>query len=171
MCPGRNSLRRPGPAASGSPTILFGRPLYSELSASRIAHYHGLIGDAIEREQTPIRNSPALAYHYSRALDGDRKLRGINYALAAGARAWQRLAFEAAIQELDAALATLDDIMQRRRSLRMDLLFERGRAGAAAGAMYWERGIADLWTVVDIAEEAGDVLRATRAVIELSGKP
>ncbi len=144
--------------------------LYSELSASRIAYYHGLIGDALEREQTSDSKLPALAYHYSRALDADRKLRGINYALAAGARAWQRLAFEAAIQELDAALATLDDMVHDDVSLRMDLLFERGRAGAAAGAMYWERGIADLWTVVDLAEEAGDVLRATRAVIELSGQ-
>ena len=144
--------------------------LYSELSASRIAYYHGLIGDALEQEQTYDSKLPALAYHYSRALDADRKLRGINYALAAGARAWQRLAFEAAIQELDAALTTLDDMVHDDVSLRMDLLFERGRAGAAAGAMYWERGIADLWRVVDLAEEVGDVLRATRAVIELSGQ-
>lgn len=143
--------------------------VYSELSASRIAYYHGLIGDAIERQQTSDSELPVLAYHYSRALDGNRKLRGINYALAAGAQAWQRLAFEAAIQEFDAALATLDDMMRDDVTLRMDLLFERGRAGAAAGAVYWERGIADLWTVVDLAEEAGDVLRATRAVIELSG--
>ena len=145
--------------------------LYSELSASRIAYYHGLIGDALEREPASDSKLPALAYHYSRALDADRKLKGIDYALAAGDRAWQRLAFEAAIQELDAALATLDDMMHDDVSLRMDLLFERGRAGAAAGAMYWERGIADLWTVVDLAEEAGDVLRATRAVIELSERP
>ena len=62
---------------------------------------------------------------------------------------------------IDAALATLDDMIRDDVSLRMDLLFERGRAGAAAGAVYWERGIADLWTVVDLAEEAGDVLRAT----------
>ena len=115
--------------------------LYSELSASRIVYYHGLIGDVLEREQTYDSKLPALAYHYSRALDADRKLRGINYALAAGARAWKRLAFEAAIQELDAALATLDDMVHDDVSLRMDLLFERGRAGAAAGAMYWERGL------------------------------
>ena len=63
---------------------------------------------------------------------------------------------------MDAALATFDEMMCDNVSLRMDLLFERGRAGAAAGAMYWERGIADLWTVVNVAEEAGDVLRATR---------
>jgi class 3 adenylate cyclase/tetratricopeptide (TPR) repeat protein len=167
-CAGAQLIEETGPGRFRFMHDLIWETLYSELSASRIAYYHGLIGDALEREPASDSKLPALAYHYSRALDADRKLKGIDYALTAGARAWQRLAFEAAIQELDAALATLDDMTYDNVSLRMDLLFERGRAGAAAGAAYWERGITDLWTVVNLAEEAGDVLRATRAVIELS---
>ena len=143
--------------------------LYSDLSASRVAHYHGLVGDALEGEPATESKLPALTYHYSRALDSNRRSKGMDYALAAGQRAWERLAFEAVIQEMDTALATLDDMGHDDASRRMDLLYERGRAGAASGARHWEQGIADLWSVVDRAEDVADVARATRAVIEISG--
>ena len=48
--------------------------VYSELSASRIAHYHGLIGDAIERQQTSDSELPVLAYHYSGLSMGIERL-------------------------------------------------------------------------------------------------
>ena len=44
-------------------------------------------------------------------------------------------------------------------SLRMDLLFERGRAGAAAGGSYWERGLPICGRSSTSPRNAGDVFR------------
>ncbi len=142
--------------------------LYADLSASRAAHYHGLIADGLEREPAMELPAPELAYHFTRALDPERKSKGVDYAIAAGTRAWQRLAFEAAIEAFDLGLETLDGLTRDDPSRRMDLLFERGRASLAAGGEYWEPGRADLLRVVDLAEAKDDTLRAARAVIELS---
>ena len=142
--------------------------LYADLSASRRALYHGLIGDALEREPAMELPTPELAYHFTRALDPQRKSKGVDYAMAAGNLASRRLAFEAAIEAFDLGLATLDRLTQDDLARRMDLLYERGRACLGAGAAHWESGQADLWHVVDLAEANADALQAARAVIELS---
>jgi hypothetical protein len=143
--------------------------LYSELSASRRAHFHGLVADALERELPTDLTLVELTYHFTRALDAERRLKGVDYAIAASARAWQRLACEAAIEVSDLGVATLDALNRDDPSRRMDLLYERGRARLAVGARHWEEGKADVWAVIDLAEKAGDVIRATRAVTQLSG--
>ena len=142
--------------------------LYGDLSASRLAHYHGLIGEALEHEPSMELPAPELAHHFTRALEPPQKSKGVDYAIVAGHRAWQRLAFEAAIEAFDLGLATLDRLTRDDPSRRMDLLYERGRASMAAGGRYWEPGRADLWRVVDLADAHDDTLRAARAVIELS---
>ena len=142
--------------------------LYSELSASRLAHLHGLVADALERESPTDSTLAELTYHFTRALDAFQTSFGVDYAIAASARAWQRLACEAAIEVSDLGLATLNTLQRDDPSRRTDLLYERGRARLAAGGRHWERGQADVWEAIDIAEKAGDVMRATRAVITLS---
>jgi class 3 adenylate cyclase len=142
--------------------------LLSELSASRQAHLHGLVGDALEREPPSDSILVELAYHFSHALDAERRSKAVDYALAAGARAWQRLAFEAAIEQFDLGMATLDGLGRDDPSRRMDLLYERGRARLAATGSHWELGSADLWAVIDLAEAADDLSRATDALILLS---
>ena len=142
--------------------------LYADLSASRRALYHGLIGDALEREPAMELPTPELAYHFTRALDPQRKSKGVDYAMAAGNLASRRLAFEAAIEAFDLGLATLGWPAQYDLARRIDLLYERGRACLGAGAAHWESGQADLWHVVDLAEANADALQAARAVIELS---
>jgi predicted ATPase len=119
---------RAGLIAEGRPSeysfshALIRQTLYSELSATRRARLHRRVGEAIEQSMRADAQIEALAHHFAEAaLDGQIE-KAVDYALAAGERALNRLASEEAVVRLERGLELLDLEPTSDRARRSDLL-------------------------------------------------
>jgi tetratricopeptide (TPR) repeat protein len=110
--------------------------LYGELLSARRIRLHRRVAEAIE-EQTRGRANPPLAdlaYHYSQAASAGTADKAIEYAIRAGDRASELLAYEEAARMYDLALQSIEfgsgpDLV----ALRVDLHIRRARAFGSLG--------------------------------------
>jgi tetratricopeptide (TPR) repeat protein/predicted Ser/Thr protein kinase len=110
--------------------------LYGELLSARRIRLHRRVAEAIE-EQTRGRVNPPLAdlaYHYSQAASAGTADKAIEYAIRAGERASELLAYEEAARMYDLALQSIEfaagpDLVAR----RVDVHIRRARAFGSLG--------------------------------------
>jgi tetratricopeptide (TPR) repeat protein/predicted Ser/Thr protein kinase len=139
--------------------------LYGELLSARRLRLHRRVAEAIEA-QTRGRATPPLAdlaYHYSQAASAGTADKAIEYAMRAGDRACELLAYEEAARMYDLALQSIEfasgpDLVAR----RVDLHISRARAFGSLGQWAAEKDDA-LRALASI--EPGDVERRAELVL------
>jgi tetratricopeptide (TPR) repeat protein len=110
--------------------------LYDELLSARRLRLHRRVAEAIEAQTRGRANPPLadLAYHYSQAASAGTADKAIEYAIRAGERASELLAYEEAARMYDLALQSIEfasgpDLVAR----RVDLHIRRARAFGSLG--------------------------------------
>jgi len=109
--------------------------LYGELSAGRRVRLHRRIGEALETAcaGNPGPHLAELAYHFFEAAPGGNPDKAIDYAVRAGRRAIDLLAYEEAALHHEHALEALDHNEVPDERVRCDLLLALGDARKRAG--------------------------------------
>jgi tetratricopeptide (TPR) repeat protein/predicted Ser/Thr protein kinase len=111
--------------------------LYGELTTARRVRLHRRVGETIERLAEGRPNPPVadLAYHFVQAASADTAGKAIDYALRAGDRAAEALAFEEAARFYEMALQSLDfqSAGTETNNRRAEIHARRGRAFGAQG--------------------------------------
>jgi DNA-binding SARP family transcriptional activator/tetratricopeptide (TPR) repeat protein len=102
--------------------------LYEELSTARRSRRHRQVAEALERRG--MKDAAALAYHFQRA--GKTDVRAVDYSVAAGQEALDRLAFDQAVAFFTQAVEAADDVESPPRR-RCELLIGLGTAQRLAG--------------------------------------
>jgi len=139
--------------------------LYGELLSARRLRLHRRVAEAIEAQTRGRANPPLadLAYHYSQAASAGTADKAIEYAMRAGDRACELLAYEEAARMYDLALQSIEfasgpDLVAR----RVDLHISRARAFGSLGQWAAEKDDA-LRALASI--EPGDVERRAELVL------
>ena len=99
--------------------------VYAEQGAHRRAQLHGRVGEALERLHAADPHLADLARHFSSARDGEKTL---DYAIRAGHRAMDQLAFEEAASLYAHALRAFDQLGRSEVEERGQILLALGRA-------------------------------------------
>ena len=89
---------------------LIRRTLFEEMSTTRRVRLHRRIGDALESstDVTTDRLLGQLAYHYGEAAVAGEGEKAVKYAMSAGARAVELVAYEEAVDHFQAALQAIE---------------------------------------------------------------
>ncbi|MDQ6777707.1 MAG: AAA family ATPase, partial [Actinomycetota bacterium] len=139
--------------------------LYGAMATARRASLHRRVGLALEAAD-PLRDTGALARHFTRAAQSQDAERAIRYALAAAEQAGEMLAHDQGAEHLHSALAVLERFAPDARDRRLGLLLELGEAWIRGG----ERPRA--WDVfreaATVAAQLGDADSLARAAIGAS---
>jgi class 3 adenylate cyclase len=152
---------------------LIRRTLQDEMSTTRRVRLHRRIAEAIEAQTggPSDRRLAQLAFHYGEAAvagDGDK---AVSYAMAAGARAMELVAYEEAVEHFASALQAVDlphqhapaDLIQRRNEVLLALGDAEWRSGEYAPA---RRRFAE---VAAAAQQLGHVDQLARAALGYGG--
>ena len=116
--------------------VLVRATLYDSLSALRRARLHGKVGEAlIDRRGAQLdAHLGQLAHHFALAAPAAGPERAVDFALAAGRRADQLLAWEEAADHYAAALRARDQAGSAQDRLRCELLLALGTSQERAGS-------------------------------------
>ena len=116
--------------------VLVRATLYDSLSALRRARLHGKVGEAlIDRRGAQLdAHLGQLAHHFALAAPAAGPERAVDFALAAGRRADQLLAWEEAADHYAAALRARDQAGTAQDRLRCELLLALGTSQERAGS-------------------------------------
>jgi predicted ATPase/DNA-binding SARP family transcriptional activator len=137
--------------------------LYAELSSVRRARLHRRVGEAIESLPDADDHVEELAHHFAEAALDGQVPKAVDYALAAGRRALERLAYEEAGSQLERGLTLLDlesvPDHERRAELFYTLATTRWSQGDREGA---QTATSDAATE---ARLAGDVVRLAHVAV------
>jgi len=136
---------------------LIRQTLLSELSAARRGRLHRRIGEALEKEPANELHFAALAYHFAEAREPER---AADYAVRAGRRAIEQVAFEEAVELLERGLEVVEHEHASDPARRAELLL------ALAQAL--ER-LNEMDRVRDVALQAADAARAADDPERLGG--
>ena len=109
--------------------------VYDHLSALRRARLHGRVGEALERLHADDigPHVAQIAHHFGEAAAVERPDRAVAYALQAGRRAEELLAYEEATEHFASALRALDQAGAEDDRRRCELLLALGSAQRRAG--------------------------------------
>jgi class 3 adenylate cyclase len=109
--------------------------LYEELSTARRVRAHRQIGEVLEEQHSDDLDShlPQLAYHFSEAAQGGDADKAIGYAMRAGERSIELLAYEEAAGHFERASQVLDLKEAPDERQREEILVTLGSALARAG--------------------------------------
>ena len=136
--------------------------LHDELTAGRRTRFHRRIAEAIEARADADDHVDLLAHHFAEAaLDGGAE-KAADHGLAAGRRAMERLAPEAAVGYAERALEVLDLAGSTDHLRRADLLYIVGIAHSES-----ETARMALGRAADHARRADDVHRLADTAIAL----
>jgi tetratricopeptide (TPR) repeat protein len=106
-----------------------------------------------------------LAHHFLEALPGGDVEKAVGYAIRAGDRANEQLAYEEAVSHYERALQALELAEQPNDRLRSELLLKHGEAGWSAGF----QTMASLEQAAEVAERLGDAEILARAALGRAG--
>jgi DNA-binding SARP family transcriptional activator/tetratricopeptide (TPR) repeat protein len=142
--------------------------LYEGMSLPRRARIHKRAGEAIEAMQGRRRGRylPELAYHFTRAANGEDAEKAITYAWRAGEQATSMLAHEDAAEHYARALDVQGRFQPDAVERRCELLLRAGEARILAG----EGSLASsaFREAAALAEQLGDASALARAAIGAS---
>ena len=133
--------------------------LYDAASATRRAHLHRRIGEAIEARRPD--DVTALAYHFGEAA-ADHTSKAMDYSVRAGDQAAAGLAHDQAVVFYLRALALLDAMTRPDSAQRCELLIRLGEAQRNAGDAAFRQTLLD---AAAIAARLKDAERLARAVV------
>jgi DNA-binding SARP family transcriptional activator len=126
-------IREPAPTRYAFAHALVRQTVYSELSSTRRARLHRRVAEAIEQAPDAEPQVGALAHHFAEAaLDGQLD-KAVHYALAAGRRSLERLAYEEAVTQLRRGLELLKLEPADEDVRRADLLLALAQARRELG--------------------------------------
>jgi tetratricopeptide (TPR) repeat protein len=140
--------------------------LYDRLGASRRVRLHGRVGDALERVHAADigEHLPELAHHYA----DSKPEKAVHYAIAAAGGAFDRLAFEDAVNICHRGLAAAERARRAGTpvtpSEQCDLLLALGRAELASG----QPGRATLLRAYEIARTLDDPGRQAASLLAIN---
>jgi hypothetical protein len=143
--------------------------LYEELGITRRVRLHEEAGEGLQRlAARGTHVDPAeLAHHFVLAAPGGRSREAVGYARAAGEQSMRLLAYEAAVRQFEAALATLD--LTPGSEDRADLLLALGAARQATAEPAAARR--SYLAAADAARVAGRPEQLASAALGLGGGP
>ena len=130
--------------------------LYEELMPADRIRLHREVGQALETTYAPNPEPHIgeLAYHFFEAAPGGDVRKAVEYAMTAGKRATDQLAFEEAVRLLNLALRVLEDYPDEKQ--RCEALLRLGEAQARSGATPTAKETfleaAEIATRLDLAE-------------------
>jgi DNA-binding SARP family transcriptional activator len=140
--------------------------VYDSLGMARRLHLHRRLGEALEARDDAMRHAEALAYHFAELASHGEAGKAIDYAIAAGRAAADRLAYEDAAAHFQRGLdivARLDVDAVRHLELLLELGSTRWSTGDSDGArLVFEQAS-------DLAYTHGDAVGAGRAALGFSG--
>jgi DNA-binding SARP family transcriptional activator len=131
--------------------------LYDELSVARRGRRHRQVAEALEAKGE--KDAAALFYHFRRAGSADP--RAVDYAVAAGEEAIERLAFDQAVVLFAQALETAEDV-DAGPARRCELLVRLGDAERMAGVSAYRE---TLLRAAQLAEDIGEADLLAEAVL------
>lgn len=143
--------------------------LYDELSTTRRVRLHRRIGESLEELHASHVDAhlPELAHHFLEASQGGDVDKAVDYAVRAGARATELLAYEEAAGHFERALQSLDaNQIDTDETKRCDLLLSLGDALGRIGAM--RRAREHFGEAALIARRLGAAERLARASLGMS---
>ncbi|HSS12084.1 MAG TPA: AAA family ATPase, partial [Acidimicrobiales bacterium] len=142
--------------------------LIAELSHSRQAHLHGAIAASMEQQFGSAIDDylRALAHHWANAGGDEGTLvKALEYAVRSARRGLELLAFDAAVEDYDAAVAISARLTGRPSEEGFELLIAKGEAERLA-ALY-EAAATTLRSAAGVARDQGDWAGVARAGIAL----
>jgi class 3 adenylate cyclase len=133
--------------------------LYNAASATRRAHLHRRIGEAIEARRPD--DVTALAYHFGEAAT-DQLSKAVDFTMRAGDQAAAGLAHDQAVVFYLRALALVDALKKPDPAQRCELLIRLGEAQRNAGDAAYRQTLLDASA---LAERLPDAARLAHAVL------
>jgi DNA-binding SARP family transcriptional activator len=143
--------------------------IYQQLGAARRMRLHRQLGEALEASGNTDAHVEALAHHFAHAAADGQADKAIAYALAAGAGAIARLAYEDAAAHFQRGLAALTHTQEPRGRRHVDLLLELGNARWSTGESDKARDA--FKQAANIADTIADAAAAAKAALGFSGPP
>ena len=141
--------------------------LYSEIEPATRAQWHRRLGEAVESVHAGDDAVLAeLAHHFSEARGVGGEKKALDYAVAAGSWARERLAYEEAGRYFERALELLDLRPAVDESQRCDLLVELGELQARAAEA--EAARATLLRAAELARGLQDYERLARCAVAIA---
>ena len=144
--------------------------LYGELRTLERVRRHQRVAEVLEvlYARNPGPHLAELAHHFLETLPSGDIDKAVDYAIRAGDRAQEQLAYEEAAIDYDRALQALELREQPDERLRCGLLLKLGEARWSAGGD--ERGLAESFgQAAELAERLGEPELLTRAALGLTG--
>jgi class 3 adenylate cyclase len=143
--------------------------LYEELSTSRRLRLHRRIGEVMEtiHRENLEPYLPALAYHFSEAVQGGDVAKAVDYCRRAGDRATALLAYEEAAGHFERALQNLEVQEPRDDASRCEFLILLGEALDKSGERDKAKGSFE--QAVGIARRRGVAEEFARAALGVAG--
>jgi tetratricopeptide (TPR) repeat protein len=155
----------PGRVGSyGFAHALYQHTLYGDLGATRVAHMHRRVGEALEElcGPDPGVRLGELAHHWAKATNAGNEGKAVDYARRAGEAALTALAPDEAVRWFAQALAFYPQVPAPDDGLRCDLLIGLGDAQRQSGDPVFRETLLE---AAHLARERGDRDRLVRAAL------
>ncbi|MBI4515381.1 MAG: protein kinase [Deltaproteobacteria bacterium] len=142
--------------------------LYDELSTTRRGRLHRQIGETLEQlyGAHPEPHLAELAYHFFEAAQGGDVERAIGYAVRAGDRAAELMAYEEAARQYELALQALE-LREHSEAGKCAMLLTLSETLWRAGE--YDRAKETALQAADLARKLGDAQSLARAVLDYGG--
>jgi class 3 adenylate cyclase len=144
--------------------------LYEALPTTRRVQLHRQIAETLERvyERDPDPHLSELAYHFNQAVLVGGADKAVEYAVRAGQRATEMLAFEQAVEQYERAIKTIEQSQPSDRARLCDLENACGESLWSVGE--FDRAREAFAQAASIARELADGARLARAALGFGGQ-